>query len=639
VKGDYSRSTFSPRKRYSSVRMQQGRVQLDADWNEQADILRHAIVSQARDLIGASAAPDDGAGFALGVAMRQRTPDGPELPDLSIGAGWYYVDGLRCDNDQELWYSDLPGAIGDALGASGDGCILVYLDVWERHITAIEDPELREVALGGPDTTARTATVWQVRLLPMPVDLAAPSGGEPGWAGAWRTFVDERARKARMAVTYQGYGGALGNHLYRIEIHHADGDGASFKWSRENGAVAFPIIACAGQDASSEPPREPGSDVRLSVCCALLDRDQLALVAGDLVELEDDLTAFGATASLLARVVEVRLEPGAGDQIGMVSGCVILSADPAGIKALRERWSAAPSPAGTTAPDERTEAAHLAALHPLLRRWDRSAASPPATESPPGWQPPMIVPGQPYELEHGLTVCFDGADSYTAGDYWQIVARTDLACLDLPPRPPDGTPHHYAPIGLLARRDGAWRAEDLRRRYRDVPRLGDELDAERRRLDGTVDDLARLRANFDALLDEIGYLRRKVKDVRGRLHYDYQADDQLDLGQVVAADPAREGYIVKTLVANERLVIGVVGEILSEHGTTIYRVVVYGRVPCKVVGTVAPGDLLTVAAEEGYARRGGIYLRPGTVIGKALAASAPDEVGLTGMVDAMVTLA
>jgi hypothetical protein len=42
---------------------------------------------------------------------------------------------------------------------------LVYLDVWQRHITAIEDPNILEVALGGPDTTTRVKTVWQVKVL------------------------------------------------------------------------------------------------------------------------------------------------------------------------------------------------------------------------------------------------------------------------------------------------------------------------------------------------------------------------------------------------------------------------------------------------------------------------------------------
>ena len=35
--GDLTRSTFRAYRHYSGVRMQQGRVQLDADWNEQLD--------------------------------------------------------------------------------------------------------------------------------------------------------------------------------------------------------------------------------------------------------------------------------------------------------------------------------------------------------------------------------------------------------------------------------------------------------------------------------------------------------------------------------------------------------------------------------------------------------------------------
>ena len=49
----------------------------------------------------------------------------------------------------------------------GLSAALVYLDVWQRHITALDDKLLREVALGGPDTTTRLKTVWQVKALPL----------------------------------------------------------------------------------------------------------------------------------------------------------------------------------------------------------------------------------------------------------------------------------------------------------------------------------------------------------------------------------------------------------------------------------------------------------------------------------------
>ena len=38
MKGDFSRDTFDPAKQFTRVLMQQGRVQLDADWNEQIAI-------------------------------------------------------------------------------------------------------------------------------------------------------------------------------------------------------------------------------------------------------------------------------------------------------------------------------------------------------------------------------------------------------------------------------------------------------------------------------------------------------------------------------------------------------------------------------------------------------------------------
>ena len=38
MSGDYSKHRFDPNRDYSGVLMQQGRVQLDADWNEQVEI-------------------------------------------------------------------------------------------------------------------------------------------------------------------------------------------------------------------------------------------------------------------------------------------------------------------------------------------------------------------------------------------------------------------------------------------------------------------------------------------------------------------------------------------------------------------------------------------------------------------------
>ena len=58
MKGDFTRFPFDPSKHYSGVRKQQGRVDLDADWNEAADIEDYLDALQSRDVIGDSAADD-----------------------------------------------------------------------------------------------------------------------------------------------------------------------------------------------------------------------------------------------------------------------------------------------------------------------------------------------------------------------------------------------------------------------------------------------------------------------------------------------------------------------------------------------------------------------------------------------------
>ncbi len=58
MKGEFSRTTFSTRMRYGSVSMQQGRVQLDTDWNEKSELqLQPGLVYLdvwERDLNGAT---------------------------------------------------------------------------------------------------------------------------------------------------------------------------------------------------------------------------------------------------------------------------------------------------------------------------------------------------------------------------------------------------------------------------------------------------------------------------------------------------------------------------------------------------------------------------------------------------------
>src|SRR6266566_3884797 len=90
MKADLTRNTFDPLKHFTRVLMQQGRVQLDSDWNEQAAILLRYLRTFGADLIGPAGGPDSSA-FSLAPL--------PVPSDFRIGLGRYYVDGILCEAD------------------------------------------------------------------------------------------------------------------------------------------------------------------------------------------------------------------------------------------------------------------------------------------------------------------------------------------------------------------------------------------------------------------------------------------------------------------------------------------------------------------------------------------------------------
>ena len=105
-RGDFTRDTFDPMRNFSRVLMQQGRVQVDADWNEQVSILLHYMRQMGRDLMGPHGAPypddykksplDDFENFKIKPYSKQDSQ-----PDFSIAPGRYYVDGICCENEKK----------------------------------------------------------------------------------------------------------------------------------------------------------------------------------------------------------------------------------------------------------------------------------------------------------------------------------------------------------------------------------------------------------------------------------------------------------------------------------------------------------------------------------------------------------
>ncbi len=561
MKGDYTRSTFVPEKHFSGVRMQQGRAQLDSDWNEWVDIQNHLNRLEERDLIGLSGAPVVEGGFEIGML-----PSGNDLlpsgNDLAISPGRIYVDGMLCqlegsaipctvadsgrvsvasllldrrpfepgqwveisgkdadDGDvsrqcrvTRVQFADrmvslefggnlreisspqlkrittyltqpdsgrrqvgmgiigfpqssdgivevstlragqqdiavkLPmvisaelvgarmvvvtavdsgnkhvtfdrdvGEFRDAAGLRlsflptmdiGPGSYFAYLDVWQRHITALEDPEIREVALGGPDTATRTKTVWQVKLLQIAEASNLLCGSE---RAEWNSRVQppsgqltaraEPSQASDDPCVPSGHAGyqQLENQLYRVEIHAGGALGtATFKWSRDNGSIATRLMDI---------------NENLIIISEMGRNIHVRFASGQWIELSDD-----------ARVL--RGEPGVLVRLKNAEG-TMLFVDP-------NSW---PGNAALTMED--------LGSNPVVRLWDMVDGALTTTDTFQRLR------------KDGIEVKFDPGE-YRTGDYWLIPARKVQGDIQWPvdesgpvPSPPHGTRHHYCRLGLL----------------------------------------------------------------------------------------------------------------------------------------------------------------------------------------------
>jgi hypothetical protein len=193
MKGDFTRNTFNPTRHFRRVLMQQGRVQLDADWNEQDAILLHYIRRLSSGLIGPHGGPADFWGFGIatnasqvdlsGLSADEQARVNALLQDMAtngflIGPGDYYIDGVLVENERYTSFVLQPSYPLPDAERPGKlmGGYLVYLHTFERHITYVEDDSIREVALGGPDTASRSKLVWQVETLTLPAGTVDAAG-------------------------------------------------------------------------------------------------------------------------------------------------------------------------------------------------------------------------------------------------------------------------------------------------------------------------------------------------------------------------------------------------------------------------------------------------------------------------------
>ena len=191
MKADLTRNSFHPFKHYIRVLMQQGRVQLDADWNEQAAILLHYLEALAADLIGPHGGPSMQPGFTNpGFTISPYpTAKSPLTSDFKIELGRYYVDGKLCEADSTPIHVFFP--------KPKDSPNLLQVDTWSLDGAEFQDNQYVEVFDDAENPKFSPPTVVQITN-PDKANRQLTIQGLPTNA----KFINATNPKLRRAITY-----------------------------------------------------------------------------------------------------------------------------------------------------------------------------------------------------------------------------------------------------------------------------------------------------------------------------------------------------------------------------------------------------------------------------------------------------
>jgi hypothetical protein len=325
-----------------------------------------------------------------------------------------YVGGLACTQPRDVLYQDQADPNDPPL-TTPSGALrkdLVYLDVWREPVTYIEDPDLREIALGGPDTTTRMRVRQRVRV------TENWNGVLPGGDGTGQgTLATEGTYTDRT------------NRLYLVEVDRAGDIGtATVRWSEDNGSTIQRVIEAL----------PPGS-TKVKV------EDASAFQPGDFILIRKE---FGDEQHQIAGIFgnTITLQQPTGTQLALL---------PAGVRNV---------PGFTT---------FALADRPKVQRWNAFGV-PIVADSNDSTISAAIDLSRGVKIRLGGRALRKGdywtfRTRYLAGDDASgINAAARIETVDF--LPPQGVVHHYTPLALLLRDPAAHEPDrikvvrDLRRR-------------------------------------------------------------------------------------------------------------------------------------------------------------------------------
>lgn len=249
MKTQISRSTFNRENRYSGVYQQMGRMITDADWNELNDLLKQQLNSALYDIIGRGIPRERG-------LVVETSPGNYQLQ-----WGHAYVEGMHAESRANSdafaaafnfsQQADFPIESSLSVGEHQ-----LYLDVWERTVTHLENEGLLDPGLKGADTCTRTQTMAQVKACSLDYDQNDIEGNTGINPSIGNLRVDLSIRQGQVlndpcdpCAEELSLPEDVGNFLFRLEVHEVSWSneatpqitGLTLKWSSENAAEAYEV--------------------------------------------------------------------------------------------------------------------------------------------------------------------------------------------------------------------------------------------------------------------------------------------------------------------------------------------------------------------------------------------------------------